>query len=72
MVDPKLIFTAALKLNASNIILCHNHPSGNLTPSAGDIGLMRKVLEAAVVMDITLVDHLIITTNGCCSLFEIL
>lgn len=59
--DPKIIFTAALKMNASNIILCHNHPSGNLKPSAADDQLTRKLKEAGNYLDLKVLDHLIIT-----------
>src|SRR3954471_20607990 len=44
--DPKLVFAAALKINAGNIILCHNHPSGNVKPSAADEQLTSKIKEA--------------------------
>lgn len=43
MADPKLIFSSALKANASSIILSHNHPSGNLNPSQSDLNLTNKV-----------------------------
>ena len=62
--DPKLIFTAALKTNAISIVLCHNHPSGNLTPSNEDINLTRKVRQAGVVLEIGIMDHLIISLEG--------
>ena len=59
--DPKLVFAAALKLNACNIILCHNHPSGNLKPSQADEALTRKIKEAGRYLDLPVVDHLIIS-----------
>ena len=62
--DPKLIFVAALKAGASGIILSHNHPSGNLKPSQRDIDLTRKIKEGGKLLEIQLLDHLIITSEG--------
>lgn len=62
--DPKLIFKKALEYLASSIILCHNHPSGNLKPSDEDIKLTRKIKEAGMNLDISVLDHLIICNNG--------
>ena len=64
VVDSRLIFAVALKCNATGIILCHNHPSGNLKPSDNDITLTRSIKKCADFLDITLIDHLIITRNG--------
>lgn len=61
--DIKLIFNRALEQLASGIILCHNHPSGNLTPSQADIQLTKKVKEAGKILDIAILDHLIIGDN---------
>ncbi len=58
-VDPKLIFKKALELTASSIVLVHNHPSGNIKPSNQDIKLTSKVKNAAVFLDISLLDHII-------------
>lgn len=62
--DPKLIFVAALKANACGIILAHNHPSGNLTPSQADIDLTKKLKEAGKFLEIQILDHIIVTTEG--------
>lgn len=59
-VDPKVVFTKAVELLASSMILCHNHPSGQLKPSQEDIRLTRKLQEAGKVLDIMVADHLII------------
>lgn len=64
VVDSRLIFAVALKCNATGILLCHNHPSGNLKPSDNDITLTRSIKKCADFLDITLIDHLIITKNG--------
>lgn len=58
--DPKIIFKAALDELASGIIVAHNHPSGNVTPSQQDIDLTRKLKEAGKLLEIKLLDHLII------------
>ena len=62
--DPKIIFTTALKAAACNIILAHNHPSGNLKPSRADIELTRKIKDAGTLLDINVTDHLIISNEG--------
>jgi DNA repair protein RadC len=62
--DVKLVFQAAIKGNASGIICAHNHPSGNLNPSESDTRLTQKLKEAGNLMDIQLLDHLIISTDG--------
>ena len=63
LVDVKLIFGVALKSNASGIIITHNHPSGNLKPSDADIELTKKIKKCADFLDITLIDHIIVTKN---------
>lgn len=62
--DPKLIFVAALKAGASGLILCHNHPSGNLSPSQADIDLTRKIKEGGKMLEISLLDHVILTQEA--------
>ncbi len=59
VVDPKMIFKAALDELASYVILVHNHPSGNLTPSQADINLTKKMVEAGKFLDLPVLDHLI-------------
>lgn len=61
--DPKVIYAAALKANGSALIVAHNHPSGNLTPSQADIQLTRKLKEAGQFLDLPLLDHLILTKD---------
>jgi DNA repair protein RadC len=61
--DIRLILAVALKCAASNIILAHNHPSCSLKPSPQDVELTSKMREAAKIMDIRIVDHLIISPN---------
>lgn len=63
-VDIRLIFKAALDVYATRIILVHNHPSGNLTPSIQDNKLTSKIVELGKMIEINVMDHLIITNNG--------
>ena len=62
--DAKLIFKAALEASVPNIILCHNHPSGNLRPSQADISLTKKIYEGGKNLDILVLDHIIIGGQG--------
>ena len=61
--DVRIILQAAIKSNASGLIVCHNHPSGNLNPSESDTKLTQKIKESGNIMDIQLLDHLIITAE---------
>lgn len=61
--DVKLILQYALKTNAKGIILCHNHPSGNLNPSESDLKTTKKIKESAIIMDMEVLDHIIIIPN---------
>ena len=61
VVSVKMIMQAALLVNAESILLAHNHPSSGITPSKDDIVLTKKVKDACTLLDITLMDHLIIT-----------
>ncbi|MBL7982857.1 MAG: DNA repair protein RadC [Flavobacteriales bacterium] len=62
--DPKLIFREALDHRASSVVLCHNHPSGQLRPSEEDIRLTRKLVEGGRLLDIAVHDHLIVAGTG--------
>ena len=64
IVSPVKVFGAAMKCNASGIILVHNHPSGNLNPSQSDIDITRKLQEGAKLLDLIIQDHIIITSEG--------
>ncbi|NJN27276.1 MAG: JAB domain-containing protein [Cyclobacteriaceae bacterium] len=63
VVDPKLIFAAALKANSSSIIMAHNHRSGNLDPSQQDKFLTTKIKQGGQFLDLPLIDHLIVTSE---------
>ena len=64
VVDAKIIFKKALEIPASAIILCHNHPSGNLRPSQADIEITNKVKKGGELIDINVLDHLIVSERG--------
>ncbi len=66
-VYPREIVKRALELNASAVIMVHNHPSGDPTPSQADIEMTRRVLEAGKAIGIHLHDHLVIGRQGCFS-----
>jgi DNA repair protein RadC len=62
--DPRLIMTVALKTAAVGVILGHNHPSGNLKPSKSDELLTRKLQEAGHLLDIVILDHIVVSSEG--------
>jgi DNA repair protein RadC len=62
--DPRIILRRALEEDAVSLILCHNHPSGNLRPSRADEELTQKIREASRFFDIKLLDHLIVSSEG--------
>ncbi len=64
VIDTRLILKQALDRLTSGIILCHNHPSGNPEPSDADKKITEKIKNAALFMDITLIDHIIIVENN--------
>ncbi len=64
VIDTKIVFQTALKCNAHAIIIAHNHPSGNLKPSDSDLQLTKKLKEAGTFMEIQLLDHLILGSEG--------
>ena len=62
--DIRIILKMAIENLATSIILCHNHPSGNLQPSDADISVTRRLKDSTALMDISLLDHLIIAGKG--------
>lgn len=70
IVDLKLLFGVVLKANASNIVICHNHPSGKLAPSDADIEITNKIKEACKLLDVHFFDHIIISHLGYYSFAE--
>jgi DNA repair protein RadC len=63
VIDVRIILKPALEKQSSNIILCHNHPSGTLHPSQADRQITTKIKDAAKLMDISVLDHIIIGQN---------
>ncbi len=59
--DVRIVMKKAIETLASGLVICHNHPSGNNSPSDSDIHITRKIKEASAMMDIQLLDHLIIS-----------
>ena len=64
LVDVRLALRMALEIGATSIILCHNHPSGNLNPSSADKQLTQKLKTAGESLDIKILDHLIVTEKS--------
>lgn len=64
VVDIRIILAVALKCNASNIIMVHNHPSGKLVPSDADRSITKKLKDSCNLLEISLLDHLIVTKEG--------
>ena len=71
LISPREVFITALKSNAVHILLVHNHPSGDPTPSRDDIEITKRIHEASQLMNIPLVDHIIIGDNTYMSLKEL-
>jgi len=70
VVHPREVFKKAIQANSAQVIVAHNHPSGDPEPSPEDIALTRRLGEAAKILGITLLDHVIVTTNKYSSLKE--
>jgi DNA repair protein RadC len=70
IVDVRILLQKALELQASAIILCHNHPSGSLMPSKADLETTERVRKAAKCLEIRLLDHIILGGNGYFSLAD--
>ncbi len=70
VVSPREIFLEALKYHAVSLVMVHNHPSGDPTPSREDLSLTRRVREAGEIIGIRLLDHIIIGDNSYISLKE--
>jgi DNA repair protein RadC len=61
---PRDVFKSAILANAVAIIVCHNHPSGELVPSDEDIKLTKQLIEAGELLGIKVLDHLIVSSQG--------
>ena len=63
VMDPKVIFGIALKVNASFLVLAHNHPSGDIRPSEADKQITHKMVEVGKLLSLNVLDHLIVTRH---------
>lgn len=70
IVEPRQVFKVAVLANAAAIILAHNHPSGNLTPSEADIEITKQLVKAGKIMGIPIRDHIIVSYRGFVSMGE--
>jgi len=61
---PREIFRGAIKISASSLILAHNHPDGEVSPSKGDLGNFHELVKAGEILGIDLIDNIIITQEG--------
>lgn len=71
LISPREVFMTAIKAHAVHILLVHNHPSGDPTPSKDDVEITKRIHEASQLMNIPLVDHIIIGDNTYMSLKEL-
>ncbi len=62
--DPKTIFAPAINCGADTLIIAHNHPSGNLSPSIADLNLTKAIAQAGTILQIPLMDHLIVAAGS--------
>jgi len=65
IVQPREVFKPAIIIGASSIVLCHNHPSGDTSPSKEDIDVTRKLVEGGKILNIEILDHVIIGDSYC-------
>lgn len=70
LVHPREVFRSAIIQNAANVILAHNHPSGNPEPSAEDIQITKQIVEAGKIIGIPITDHIIFADGKYCSFAE--
>ncbi len=71
IVHPREVFTSVVRESAAALILAHNHPSGDPTPSTEDIALTRRLCQAGTLMGVEVLDHVIIGANRYQSLAEL-
>jgi DNA repair protein RadC len=71
LVHPREVFKNAIRRNAASMVLVHNHPSGDPSPSDEDIEITKRLVEAGKVLGITVFDHVIVSRSSFVSLREI-
>ena len=72
IMSPREVFKGALLANAVSIIICHNHPSGDLTPSEEDIRMTKHLIKAGELIGVKVLDHLVVSNQGYRSLRDYL
>ena len=70
IVDPRSVFRSAIVANCANIIIAHNHPSGNSDPSSEDISITKKLVEVGKIIEINIFDHIIFAEDKYTSFVE--
>jgi len=70
LVHPREVFTRAIAIRSAQLILAHNHPSGNFDPSDADIAITKRLVEAGTLLGIEVIDHMVFTKDGYCSFKE--
>ena len=70
LVHPRELYAPAVGISAASVILAHNHPSGDVTPSKEDISLTKRMVQAGQIMGIEVVDHLIVASDKFLSMKE--
>ncbi|MCX6170163.1 MAG: JAB domain-containing protein [Ignavibacteriales bacterium] len=70
VVDPRAVFRSAIVANCANIIIAHNHPSGNTEPSNEDISITKKLVEVGKIIEINIFDHIIFAEDKYTSFVE--
>lgn len=71
LVHPREVFKEAVKVSAASVVVAHNHPSGDLTPSPADIEMTKQLKAAATMIHIPLLDHVIVSDDGYLSFSEL-
>ena len=69
-VDPRIVFRSAIHLSASSIIISHNHPSGDSTPSEADHGVTQRLYKCGKMLGVDLLDHIVVSENNMTSYLE--
>ena len=70
VVDPRIVFRAAVHLGASGIIVCHNHPSDDATPSEQDDAITKRLVQCGKLLDIVVLDHIVVAEHSVFSYVE--
>ena len=70
LVHPREVFKEAIQASAAQVIIAHNHPSGDPEPSEGDLVITKRLVEAGKILEIAVVDHIIVTSNSFLSFKE--